>query len=53
MIHVESTGVAGKDYKAAVDDSSRFAFVVASGDSRDDALSCCDGAIEKISIDVR
>lgn len=53
VIHVESTGVAGKDYKAAVDDSSRFAFVVASGDNREDALSCCDGAIEKISIDVR
>ena len=53
VVHVEVTGVIGRDYKPAVDDSSRFAFVVASGDSKNNALDCCDEAIEKISIDIQ
>lgn len=50
VIHAEIMGVAGETYSDAVDDSSRFAFVVARGSSNEDALAVCDDALSKIRL---
>lgn len=41
-------GVVGKEYTAATDDSSRFGYVVAQGDSADEAVSVCSKALDLI-----
>ena len=50
VIHVEVHGVVGKRYGKAVDDSARFASVVASGNTKEDALTNCDRALRLIEV---
>lgn len=50
VIHVEVHGTVGKRYGKAVDDSARFASVVASGNTKQEALSNCDRALGLIQV---
>lgn len=50
VIHVEVHGIVGKRYGKAVDDSARFASVVASGDTKEEALTNCDRALRLIEV---
>lgn len=50
VVHVELTGVLGKSYTAAVDDSARFASVVATGNSKAEALDNCESALNCIRV---
>lgn len=53
VIHVEVHGVVGKRYGKAVDDSARFASVVASGNTKEEALTNCDRALRLIEVQMR
>ena len=53
VIHIEITGKIGCRYEAAVDDSSRFASVVAKGETRERALAACDSALQMIAARMR
>lgn len=53
VIHIEITGKIGCRYETAVDDSSRFASVVAKGETREKALAACDSALQMISARMR
>lgn len=50
VLHVESHGVIGERYGKTVDDSARFASVVACGCSKEEALVNCDSALGLISV---
>lgn len=50
VIHIEVHGVVGKRYGKAVDDSARFASVVASGNTKEEALTNCDRALGLIEV---
>lgn len=50
VIHIEVHGVVGKQYGKAVDDSARFASVVASGNTKEEALTNCDRALRLIEV---
>ena len=49
IIKVAIIGQKGKKYMDAVDDTARFGFVVAVGKTPQEALLCCEKAIESIS----
>lgn len=48
LIKVEITGVIGKKYTNATDDSARFGYVVCEGTTTEEALGKCAEVIEKI-----
>lgn len=50
VIHVERHGVVGRRYGKAVDDSARFASVVAKGSSKVEALANCDRALGLVKV---
>lgn len=50
VIHVEIHGTIGERYGKAVDDSARFASVVACGSSKEEALANCDRALGLIRV---
>lgn len=50
VIHVEVHGTVGQRYSKAVDDSARFASVVANGKTKEEALSNCDRALSLIEV---
>lgn len=45
VVHVEVTGRVGHCYEKAIDDSARFASVVAKGGTKEDALLACEKAL--------
>ena len=49
-VHVERHGAPGRRYGKAVDDSSRFASVVAKGASREEAFASCERALSLIEV---
>ena len=53
VVHVEPTAEIGRTYDDAEDDSSRFASVVATGKTQQEALEVCDLALSKLKIIVR
>lgn len=48
LIQIEITGVIGRHYSKAVDDSARFGFVVCAGKTTEAALAQCGKVIEKL-----
>ena len=52
VMHVEVVGEVGQQYQSAVDDSSRFAFAVALGDSQQKALEKCNRALGMLNVEV-
>ena len=52
VIKVRLTGQKNKQYMDATDDSSRFGYVVAKGDSVEEAMDICNGAIKLLEFDV-
>lgn len=50
VIHVERHGIVGRRYGRAVDDSARFASVVARGASKEEALANCERALSLIEV---
>lgn len=52
VTHVEVMGQIGHRYEKAVDDSARFASVVAKGKSKEEALAICDKALAMINVEM-
>lgn len=52
ITHVEVMGQIGHRYEKAVDDSARFASVVAKGKSKEEALAICDKALAMINVEM-
>ena len=50
VIHVETHGTVGERYGKAVDDSARFASVVARGATKEEALNNCEEALKQIKV---
>lgn len=50
VIHVEAHGTVGERYGKAVDDSARFASVVACGATTEEALENCEQALKQITV---
>ena len=50
VIHAECHGIAGRQYSKAVDDSARFASVVAKGVSKEEALANCECALSLVEV---
>ena len=48
LIKIEITGVIGKKYSKATDDSARFGYVICEGTTTEEALGRCADVIEKI-----
>lgn len=50
VIHAESHGIAGQHYGKTVDDTARFASVVARGVSKEEALANCERALRLVKV---
>lgn len=51
VIHVEIIAKIGQEYSSAKDDTARFAYIVACGNSKKNSLEICDKAISNIKIE--
>ncbi len=50
IIRLEILAEIGKTYSEAIDDTERFGYIIAKGQTKNDALICCEDAIKKLSI---
>lgn len=50
VVHVERHGAVGRRFGKAVDDSARFASVVAKGSSKEEALANCERALSLVKV---